>query len=685
MTTETLLARTKDNSVIAFTITYADSAERSKLKEECENLCGSINIYDFKNSMIHSSAIKYDAVNTEFLSKEIAGYHYRKDRKHFRNHMSTDAPPKADTLSFSHKMEDDDFPEIIKNLGFCVEPKDKTYEVRYDSKTNEFYELNYEKTSAYIDPEDRKITIIRNHYHFLPDDYKRLRELVDGFHRDKRNNPRLSESVYAVKLVDLRDRALFNFYVGRKRKVANRFALLAHEIKHIDNAVLKDGRSLKSDNSRLSVENLYRLSVEDERSAFLRELVHDINEYLIRGKYNNFSMFYINNRNFVAELKKLKTPEERMAYAYNWQNLFVKKQKEFETEFRKQYDEIPDGTDPAEIKYDSDGDCVCLQFLQQTKRHVMDAPLEAPEDTDGSEFRKIRSLFYNYRIFNPYTRTFEYVNMAKYITPDLEVKISDKIQKEVIAPQQARLEARLSEYAEKKANGTINPALIEPAKALMRGGINASVFIESIDNLRISSLYEPEDEPQKQQNSNPEPQANPDPEKKSTPTPPKEKTAVPGDHIEWINPLEDYWNKIEGYHEVAKNNKEYTFKIKDATVRYTTQKDVEISKNATYELYVKMLREPNSKNAPIEFMNTLSKEQALLLYIACINNGRRPIGAVPTDLSGIEKLKGVPAAEINKFNYRMQQNSSAKENSSEKPSPVQHQYLLPVRRVQNIR
>lgn len=685
MTTETLLARTKDNSVIAFTINYADTDERARLKKECEDLCGNINIGDFRSNMIRSSSIKFDKENTNFLLHEIAGYHYRKDREHFCNNMNVDAPAKADTLSFSYKMKDDEFPEMVKNLGFHIEPKDKTYEVLYNPKTNEFYEQNYEKTSAYIDPDDRRITIIRNHYHFATEDYKRLQELVDKFHESRKRNPRLSSSVYVVTLPDLRDRALFNFYTSRKRKASNRFALMSHEIRHIDNAVLKDGRSLKSDTKRLSVENMYRLPAEDERSAFVMELVHDINEYLIRGNYNDFSMFYINNKNFVADLKKLKTPEERMAYAYDWQSMFIKKQKEFETDLRKQYDEIPEGTDPAELKYDSDGDCLSLQFLQQTKRNVFEAPMEAPEDVDGSEFKKIRSLFYNYKIFNPYTRSFEYVNMAKYITPDLEVKINDKIRKEVIEPQKARLDARLNDYAEKKANGTVNPALIEPAKALMRGAANSSVFIEQVGNLRVSSLYEEEEKTQKPQSSNPEPQTSPDSEKKTTPTPPSGKPSVPGDRIEWINPLENYWNKVEGYREVAKNNNEYTFKVKDTTVRYTTQKDVEIGKNATYELYVKILKEPTSQNAPVEFLNTLSKEQALLLYIACINNGRRPIGAVPTDLTGIEKLKGIPAAEINKFRYRMQKDSAAKENSSQKPSPVLHQRLLPLSRPQNTR
>ena len=66
----------------------------------------------------------------------------------------------------------------------------------------------------------------------------------------------------------------------------------------------------------------------------------------------------------------------------------------------------------------------------------------------------------------------------------------------------------------------------------------------------------------------------------------------------------------------------------------------------------------NIKNNTIEFASTLSKEQALMLYVACVNYGRKMSGCVPKDLSGINKLKGVPSAELNKFNHRTGNNST---------------------------
>ncbi len=659
METEVLLARTKDNNVIVFTITYANLAEKSRLKLECENLCRNVNYADFKSNMIRSSAIRYDAENTQFLKREIPGYHYRKNRTDFFNGMNTIPPTQANTFSPYPALSDDFFPEIIKNLGFKIKPVDKKYEVRYDSSQNKFVAQNFVKTSATVSVSERKLDFVRNHFHFLPEDYRRLRELQDSFNEAKRRNGKLTEEEYARDfLTDLKDNALFLFYARQKKNADQLGTTLAHEIKHIENGVFEDGLSLKKDSKRLTVDNMYCISVENERSAYLRELVQNINDYLIKGDYDDFSMFHNNNIDFVSNLQRLRTSKERMNYAMDWPRLVAEKLDDFGRRHRFAYDFGPENVIPTPDDLDADGDSKLRQFLQDTKYYVKTVPLAAPEDVDGSEYRKLRSLFYNFKIFNPLTRNYESVNLAKYITPDLEVKISDQIREEIIKPQQVRLNDRLRGFAEDVDDGLINTALIEPAKSIMRGGVQNSAFVNTVDNFRIDSLYEPE----------------------RTPTPSVPPVETPSDRAGWSNGLQDYWSGTEGYREISKNNEEYKFKVKEATVCYTSEKDVKVSKNADYDLYVKLLKEPGTKNAPIEFLNTLSKEQALLLYIACINNGRHPVGAVPTDLSGIERLHGVPLQEINKFRHRMQQQTTP--SAAPSKSSQNRQTMSPTQRVQ---
>lgn len=653
MTTEVLLTRTKDNCVIAFTITYGNSAEKSRLKHECENLCQALNYNEFRSDMISSQAISFDANNTNFLRREISGYHYRKNRADFSNSMSTPSAASPDSLSPFPTLNDDFFPEMIKNLGFKIRPVDKTYEVRYDAANGIFVAQNFVKTTATVTVSERKLDIVRNHFHFLPEDYRRLQQLQDSYRIAKQTNRGLTEEKYAQNvLTDQKDRALFWFYSQQKKSASQIDTTIAHELKHVENGVFEDGLSLKKDSKRQTVENMYRIAVENERSAYLRELVQNINTYLQKGDYGDFSMFHNNNVDFVSKLKRLRTPAERIAYATNWPQMLAEKMKDFELYHRKSYDYGPENVVPTASDNDSDGDSKLRQFLQTTKSYVKKAPLNAKEDTDGTEFKKLRSLFYNFRIYNPATRRMEDVNLAQYITPELEVKIDDRIRREIIEPQQKRLNSRLQDFATECAQGTINTALIEPAKSIMRGGVVNSAFVNTVENFRIASLYEPE----------------------NTPIPPPPIVNAPDDHADWSNGLKDYWSGVEGYQEIARNNEEYKFKIKEATVSYSSQKDVKISKNADYELYVKLLKEPSTQNAPIEFLDTLSKEQALLLYIACINNGRRPIGAVPTDFSAVDRLQGISPLEINKFRHRMQQQSTT---SAPSANSQQRQQTIP--------
>ncbi len=653
MTVEALVARTRDNCVLAFTINFANNAEKARLKLECETLAKNID-YRSGYRINFGAGISYDGVNTDFLNKEIYGYHYRKDRARFENGTLNEPPAQPDTLSLSYRIEDSFFPEVFKNLGFKVKPIDKTYETRYNPATGQYEAVNFVKTTAAVNSGSRELSIVRNHFHFSPEDFRRLKQLQAQYEQAKRINPHLTENEFAFNhLTDRKDSALFDFYAQKAENVRNLSTTLAHEMKHIKNAVFDDGLSLKCGSKRLSVENYYRAAVEDERSAYLEELVHNINTYLRRGDYDDFSMFYVNNYTFVQDLKRLRTPAERLAYVQNWPALVAKKMQDFEANHRASYDYGPENATLTADDIDADGDSKLRQFLQNTKNYVDRAPLCAPEDTDGAEFKKLRSLFYNYQIYNPQTHRMESVDLSRYLTPDMEVAIDQKIQDEIITPQKNRLNARLQNFETQRAGGTINPALVEPAKALMRGGVENSAFVNVIDNFRISSLYEPENGP----TPPPPPTPNPNP--------------IPDDRADWSNDLQQYWSGIEGYSEVAKNNEEYKFKVKDATVRYTSQKDVQISKNADFDLYVKMLKEPNNRNAPVEFLDTLGKEQALLLYIACINTGRQPIGAVPTDFSQINRL-GIPAEELNKFQHRQQQIQQQSSGSQQNPPPARN-------------
>ena len=639
MTTEKLIVKTKDDHIRVLDITFSNAAERARLKHQCEVLVGGLNLSE---GFRLPAGVASDEANTTFLNEEISGYHYRKDRARFSNGLRSDPPARPNTLYISHQMSDDDFPEMIKNLGFEINPKDREYTVHYNPAKNEFETTpEFLRTNASVNASERRMDIVRNSFRFSPDDYQLLEDLKQQFARAKQTHRHLNEADFAASLTDSKESALFYFYANEVYRNRYRPTTIGHELKHIANAVFFDGLALKKDSKRLQTEDYYRIAVEDERSAYLSELVNNINTYLQNGDYNDFSMFSSNNQEHVTALKRLRTPEERKAYAQNWPELIATKMKYFEREHRKFYDSS--------------------QLPTIFNEYINEAPLAAPEDADRSEFKKLRSLYYNYQIYNPETHRMEHVNLSRYITPDLEVLINDDKRNRIINPVKAQMTSRLQHFDEQRQNGSIDAGLVEPAKRMLRENLRSSGFVTEIENFRIASLYGPEE-------NAPEP-STPTP----TPTPP-----TPDDRAQWSDDLQRYWRQVDGYSEVAKNNNEYKFKINDATVRYTNKKQVEVSSNADYALYDKLLKEPSNRAAPVEFLDTLSKEQKLLLYIACVNNGRRMSGNVPTDLSGIDRLRGIPEAEMTRF--RSLQASRGSDIPSENHQPASQRQPTPQQR-----
>ena len=113
--------------------------------------------------------------------------------------------------------------------------------------------------------------------------------------------------------------------------------------------------------------------------------------------------------------------------------------------------------------------------------------------------------------------------------------------------------------------------------------------------------------------------------------------------------MQKYWSGFEGYKETAKNNEEYSFKIKNQAVKYTSPNNVKMGKTCHYEMYKRLIEEPSNAKATIRFENTLSEDQALMLYVACVNAGRKMRGNIPTDLSKIDSMITIPQAERDKF------------------------------------
>lgn len=652
MASETLLVATRDNHVIALTLDYANAAEKARktlaLRRfyESKSYNEFFNMYnDFCQDDSRFSATEQeclDAVdgnNTNFLERELVHYDFSKQPQNFVNELEqNNFPPaiaqKPDTVHFDHRIPSVHIPQLFKNLGFSINAEDLEYNVVYDSLQNKYEIVNFQTRRATVFSSTRKINWVRNHFTFPPAAYQRLQTLLRQYEAERQANPALDIINFRDNIADSKDRSLFNIYATEYVHVRHRELTLRHELQHLKSNILEIGASLKEGAKRLSVEDVYRLQVEDERSSYLTQIVEAVNKYMKQGNPSDFSMFDGEGSSFSYELAAL-PPNQRFAYASDIKNLLKNAFAVFAQEHRASYDRG--------------------QFVRNMTSLVDKLPLSAAEDANREEFRKIRSLYYRMQLYNPATGRMEEKNFASEIAPDMEVQITQDNYDNIINPAQASLRRRLAEYNRSLTRGEINPRLVEEAKRLMRDTARTPRFINQVDDLEISDLFQ--DAPQQPQ----------------TPQQPQ----IPNDRADWSDELQQYWQQQQGYQELAKNNLEYAFKVKEDTVRYTAVNKVQLNSDAQYETYRKLLNEPKNKNKPVKFKENLTEEQALKLYVACVVAGRRMTGAVPQDLSGINRLRDIPAADMQQFRQR------TGGRSSHTPTPVSRQNITNIMSARN--
>lgn len=622
MTKEKLLLHTADNSIIVFNLDYNNDAEKRRKVLAYKQFCEQHTQSEFFNLFVryqHSGQEMYDSFdvdNTNFINKEIFRMDLRKQQYNYENKVSTDNIPahirsKPRTLHFDSHIDDMEISPLIKNLGFQIEPEDNLYDVYFDNVSQEYDIRDFSKRRASVNTDKRKIILVRNHFTLPPAEYITMQRLIASWERNKRNNPTLSVFQFVSSIRDSRERSLFNIYANEYNIVNHRLLILKHELTHIKNNALMSGLSLKDTEKRMSVEDYYRLEVEDERSAYLSQIINAVNVYMKNGNLDDFTMFDIEAKELVRTVSGLPRGQ-RLQYVQNLPVLLDVAFKSFERNHHKDYDS--------------------KQFKDNLLIRMEKVPLTVPSDDDRKEFFLRRSLLYHYKLYNPQTGAYEEKNLASLIRPEQEVKIDADARQNIIIPSQQKLSRRLTEYNRDKSRGIINPELVPEAKRLMRDNLHNPRFINQINGLEISSL--PDDFVQ--------------------PRP-----IVTSQPVKWSKDLREYWQKIDGYKELASTENEYTFAVNESVISYKAKNKVNLNKDAEYNAYIKLLQEPSNKNKPIIFKDTLTKEQALKLYVACVVNKRQMKGNLPRDFTLLKNMKDISAADLQKCLNVIQQNNSA--------------------------
>ncbi len=638
MSTQKVMLYTKDNKIIVIDIDltgYDETRKRLELQRIqhyfSQYFYKDICLNKFNNRHTKSDEEKkllslMDPANTSFVNKYVPSFNYAKNRHAYKNSVKQDNFHEPNVMHFAYGIDDSSVPEFVKNLGFNIVPQESTEEINVDDPNFE-KDFDEQKTLMQVNAQNKQITIYRHHYKLPPADYVRLRRLITSYNS---LSPRPDVEEYGAFMANDRDRKLFKIYSKETKLNQGKETFLHHEFHHIKNRMIFSGIMCKPDVKRLTAEDAYRLEVENEHSAYLSQTIECINRYLKGGDFNDYSMF----DNFTSDLpEKLKTmtDSQKLSYLTDMDKIVNYAINRFEENKRKHYDKI--------------------QFKDSLQSSLLSQPMDVPEDLSGEQYRLMRSAYYSISVYNPATGKNEISNLSKFIRPEDEVKISTEEMQKIIDPAKEKLKDRLKEFEKDSQASGIDISLLDEARAFYRKTLRTPRIISEAQTINVADLVD----------------GKPQIDEHTSPTASVPPTPVPDDKADWSDDLQKYWSKFEGYKEQAKNNAEYRFEINKQEVRYTSKTDVSLGKTCGYEMYDRLVKEPSGANKAIRFENTLSKEQALMLYVACINNGRRMRGAIPHDLSAIDTMTSIPQAERDKFKSLTTPPSASRVTASPRP------------------
>lgn len=627
-----MMFRTKDNRIVIMDMPADGTMLRAK-SIEYKNYFAQ---HNYSDSLRADYASNFDEKNSEFVNEQVHSFSYQKQPEKYHNTTDDSTIPVGTAMLLpgtSYAVSDVDIPAEVKNLGYTIEPYDVEWKIKLEGDEYKLYNKKdntpYNPTRASVDSGKRCITVWRHHYDMDSDTLRSLLSLIDRFQRSGQTGQQFGATLSG------KEKSLFKLYDDEKTWNETLKLTLHHEFKHIKNQMFIDTVYLNRADKRLSVNDTYRLEVEDERSASLSSLINEINEYLKRGQWDNLDCFKHEDSKWLVERLQNMPVDQRKNFLQkpaNYVNEAAVKWLEYHQE---DYDANQFGAHYEDGKNRSG---TVIDLINKT-------PMNLPEDEQdlSATYKKIRKQLYHFAVYNPDTGKFEQKYLDKYIDDSLDV-ISEDARTSIIPAAQTRLNERQQKYDQKISAGA-DASLIEPARKFMRQGVSSAqcvapenLYIESLDADYIA------------------------------------RQGISCENAGWSNHLQSYYQHQSNYTEIAKNDEEYVFKLGNDVVRYTDKSTLAVNQNAQFATYMQVLAEPSNKNTTINFMPNLSNEQALMLYAACIACGRKMRGNVPTDLSGLDRLQGIPPQTMNLINQRLRRTSTAST-----PTPVASRSICSLR------
>ncbi len=394
-----------------FFLVVNDPAEAQEKKEKYSKLSRS----DFLDKMSKNEFTDLNNYLTYFLNHELPPQTFP-DTKPFRNDLSHLPDfPQVEKIGdyvalFDYKpVPDNEIPPMMKKLNYTIEADirdmylelDQDGNLDYFDKDRKIINKNddYLGGSAYADSESLLMNFKMPRYLFKKEDFKKYLDIKNKI----KNNPDY------LKTLPYREQNLYLIISQAHAKQKHKHSAFIHECKHFKNHFLRDRRQIKEGTPKLSCEDIYRINVEDERSAEVAVLIEAVNNYF---KNNNDDLLNTvrHDNPWLDNLLKGKTTEEIKSILSDHTLLINSSIKNWNKNYTAQYN----------MQFEN----LCLQHAQSyTSR---------PDDVNHEEYNRQRSLFYSFEVYNPQTET---KDLSKLITVDVDINEESR---EIIEKSQER-------------------------------------------------------------------------------------------------------------------------------------------------------------------------------------------------------------------------------------------------------
>lgn len=348
-----------------------------------------------------------------------------------------------------YSITDDMMPDIVKDMGYKLERNIIPVKMLWDEEKQTViaYNLNNKKwfnpfvsgefdpfnsfTTAYVDYGKHKIGINDYLVMLSPKDYEAAQK---GLKKLKHLKKHLTacEAGRDLSLAFCLNKFVLNIEKEREFHIT-------HELHHIINNTLLELRDAKEGIGKISLEDNYRLAMHNEISANMSEVFKAVEKYQRSGNYKSLAAFSSSRYEWLrTELKK--TPiKDRKPLVNNVDYLILRNAMQWGKQYAKSYIGKKN-----KKEFNQFGQCLDSTIKEGRVLSF---------GNDKEEYLKQRNLMYQFKIYNPETKTCEYKDVSDKV---IELTIPESDFGLILTP----LSKKLAKKQQKLANMGIDDDLV---------------------------------------------------------------------------------------------------------------------------------------------------------------------------------------------------------------------------------